>query len=504
MTSRLEHGLGTVNRQILRAGASITVGNLFVSAANLTRDISVAKSVGTSAMADGLFLAMLLPVFLATVAGDSLRGVVVPYLQKARSLGGPNEFSQRTTALFFQSSFWIAFLVILVGAFAPAFGSFLAWRNPNVSSRDVSEYLLMAVPMFGIVTFAAVLDGPLQILGRNLLPRAARVAPPLGFAIGVMAAPSGVSIGWGFIGGGIGALAQLALAIAIGRRSGALSVHDGCADRMDIDVSLARQFCYLFAACSIAYVGPLIDQWMAGFLEPGAVSKLAYANRIALGFASLTIGAIGPALLPAFGQLIAAGEHQLASQKFIEFAKLALWLGVALTLIIWSSAKPLIGWVFERGTFTASDTAAVADILGWSSLQLLPLMLGTGASALLSATGQNRVFVPITFAVAVTNALGNLVLMQLMGVAGIALATGIAYVISFVLLAVALYQRKYVCVTGSFVLQAVFALCVGITVALVLARFDLTLDRDCTPQQLIAVLASTLVFVIGAGICTRQ
>lgn len=104
--------------------------------------------------------------------------------------------------------------------------------------------------------------------------------------------------------------------------------------------------------------------------QPGAVSQLYYADRLyELPLAIVGI-AIGVVLLPDVSRQLRAGNHEgvLNSQnRSLEFAMLlTVPAAVALAVV----PIPIIKVLFERGAFTAADTAATAAVLSVFALGL--------------------------------------------------------------------------------------------------------------------------------------
>ena len=104
--------------------------------------------------------------------------------------------------------------------------------------------------------------------------------------------------------------------------------------------------------------------------EPGAVSQLYYADRLyELPLAIVGI-AIGVVLLPDVSRQLRAGNHEgvLDSQnRSLEFAMLlTVPAAVALAVV----PIPIVKVLFERGAFTAADTANTAAVLSVFALGL--------------------------------------------------------------------------------------------------------------------------------------
>jgi putative peptidoglycan lipid II flippase len=104
--------------------------------------------------------------------------------------------------------------------------------------------------------------------------------------------------------------------------------------------------------------------------EPGAVSQLYYADRLyELPLAIVGI-AIGVVLLPDVARQLRAGNHaavQDSQNRSLEFAMLlTVPAAVALAVV----PTPIVKVLFERGAFTAADTANTAAVLAVFALGL--------------------------------------------------------------------------------------------------------------------------------------
>jgi putative peptidoglycan lipid II flippase len=101
----------------------------------------------------------------------------------------------------------------------------------------------------------------------------------------------------------------------------------------------------------------------------------------------------------------------------------------------------MIDLLFERGAFTAQDTRQVAQAQAYYLLQIPFFMLGILGVRLISAAAKNIVLMKIAAVGLPLNIALNYMLMQRMGVAGIALSTTFVYVSSAALMFTFLHNR---------------------------------------------------------------
>lgn len=113
----------------------------------------------------------------------------------------------------------------------------------------------------------------------------------------------------------------------------------------------------------------LIDQFYAAGLEEGALSSLNYANRVLALILGLGATAIGRVTLPVFSEML---PQDIVGMRRItlHWAMLMFVSGIVGLLVGWLLSPWGVALLFERGSFTASDTRAVTMLLRYSILQM--------------------------------------------------------------------------------------------------------------------------------------
>jgi peptidoglycan biosynthesis protein MviN/MurJ (putative lipid II flippase) len=126
---------------------------------------------------------------------------------------------------------------------------------------------------------------------------------------------------------------------------------------------------------AIASLSVIVDQVLAARVGAGAASSLSYANRVMA--LLLGIGAVGisRATLHVFSEVQQRGASPLW-RLAARWAAIGCAAGTAVALACWLAAPLLIALLFERGAFTAADTAAVSHLLRIYTAQL-PFYFGT-------------------------------------------------------------------------------------------------------------------------------
>ena len=181
----------------------------------------------------------------------------------------------------------------------------------------------------------------------------------------------------------------------------------------------------------------LVDQSMAAMLPPGSVSALSYGSKIValmLGIGSL---ALSTAIFPYFSRVVAANDWTGMRHTLKTYSGLVLVVTVPITLILICFSESIVRLLFERGAFTEGDTYLVSQIQMLYSYQVPFYVLGVIIVRLISSLKANALLMWGAVISFFLNVILNYVLMQRLGVSGIALSTSVVYCLSFCYL---LYQ----------------------------------------------------------------
>lgn len=170
----------------------------------------------------------------------------------------------------------------------------------------------------------------------------------------------------------------------------------------------------------------IIDQFYAVGLGTGSIATLGYANRILALILGLAAVAVSRATLPIFSQARPAGAgdiHGVATY----WARMMFMVGIAVMAISWGLAPWAVKLLFEHGQFSSRDTAIVAQVLRYS-LPQLPFYFS--CMVLVSYALSQRRYTLIFWSGVLGCAgkiVGNLLLVPLLGINGIALGAIVVY-----------------------------------------------------------------------------
>jgi len=349
-----------------------TVGSATASSRVLgfIRDIFIAAALGTGPVADAYFVAQRLPnLFRRLFAEGAFASAFVPLFTKSHKGEGP------AAALLFaeESLAGLAALLLVITVVAEVGMVWLTFGLAPGFASDPAKFDLavllgrISFPYLFLISIVSLLSGALNGIGKfaaaafspsllNAVLIAALIFIYFSGEIGTDAA--GI---WLTASITIGGVIQLLVLWWVCRRAG-----------LKMQLRLPRwtpglkRLTWLagpsILAGGVTQINIVVGTIIAS-LEPGAVSWLYYADRLyqlPLGIVGIAVGIV---LLPDLASALQAKRQDLvdhAQNRAIEFAA-ALTLPATVALFV--IPTPIIAVLFQRGAFTAADTAATAPAL---------------------------------------------------------------------------------------------------------------------------------------------
>lgn len=402
------------------------------------RDIMIAAFMGAGPVAEAFLIAFALPnMFRRFFAEGAFNTAFVPLFSK-KVEGGEDAESFAQDAFSGLASILIVLTLIaqlampwLVLAMAGGFAGDERFQLAVDFGRIAFVYILF-------ISLAALFSGMLNATGRFAAAAAAPILLNI-ILVGAMfwvswSTPDGKmttlldpseaygrALAWGVPLAGI---AQMALVWFAVRRAG-FSIRPRL-PRLTPDMrKLALIALPAMLAGGVVQVNLLVGRQVASFFD-GAIAWLSYADRLyqlPLGVVGIAIGIV---LLPDLSRRLraddtAGGRHALS--RAAELA-MALTLPAAVALIV--IPVPLISVLFQRGAFTADDTAATALALTVYALGLPAFVLQKVLQPIYFAREDTKRPFQYALVAMVVNAVVAIGLASAIGFLGAAIATTVA------------------------------------------------------------------------------
>ncbi|MGV6840026.1 MAG: murein biosynthesis integral membrane protein MurJ [Planktomarina sp.] len=340
----------------LTVGAWTLLSRIF----GFARDIMIAALLGSAPVAEAFFLAFSLPnLFRRFFAEGAFNMAFVPMFSKKLESGDGAEdfardaFSGMTLLLAVFSAITMAAMPALVWVMASGFYG-------DTRFDLTVEFGRIAFPYILFISLAALASGVLNAAGRFA---AAAAAPVLLNVLFIGAMGAALVIGWD-IGTTLAwtvpfaGAAQLALVWSAAKRAG-FALHLKWPRLTPELKRLAIIAAPAALAGGVVQINLLIGRNVASYFE-GANAWLYYADRLyqlPLGVVGIAIGIV---LLPDLSRKLQAADAQGGQNAFNRAAEISLALTIPCAVALAVIPGPLISVLFERGSFTAADTAATA------------------------------------------------------------------------------------------------------------------------------------------------
>ncbi|MEV5881761.1 lipid II flippase MurJ [Streptomyces sp. NPDC052020] len=363
------------SRRFLARAALLTAAlSVAASVLGLARDQALARLFGAGSETDAFLVAWTVPEFAATLLiEDGLAFALIPMFSLAlsrRARGAPGDpVRTLVTTTLPRLAFAFATVAALAVVFAPQLVRALAPGLPgHALAVECTRLTATCVLSFGLAGYCSA---ALRAHRRFLAPAAIYVAYntgiitamfTLGGRLGVRSAAVGVAAG-----GCLMAAAQLPSLLRRLRRDDAgrpEAADDGaCPPALALFATVL-----LFALCRQSQV--LIERFLAAGLPAGAISHLNYAQKVAQIPMTLSL-MLCTVTFPVVARALADGDTARARarvERDVALAACVVLLGAA---VVVACAPQIVGLLFQRGAFTASDTAATAGVMRVYALGLL-------------------------------------------------------------------------------------------------------------------------------------
>ena len=418
--SRLRPNWQSASGQILRAAATVGAWLIISRLVQMARELVLAAQFGTGTELDALVLAFALVSFAGMLLGGAFGPAFIPeYVRAIQARDEPY-----ADLLLRQATGWglsrIVLITLLVAASVPA----VPLLFPLADAQLLCTLAFVLLPLLPLTAMRQAIAAVLNARNRYALPTGAMaITPGVTIAVLLLQPPEW---GVGGLAGGmvVGMLLEVLITSLALRRMHPHLWPRRLAGEPDSPIRrVIQQYRHLLVGTSLWATAPLVDSAMAAQLGDGAASTLRFSVNLTSAFIGLGAAALSIAVLPSFSRLV-AGESPALLRRTTRNAVL-----MALTRLL-----------YERGAFTAADTAAVSAAHRLCALQIPFYTVGVVLTRLLQSLQRNALVARIAVGNFFVNIGANLLFMHYLGVAGITLATSVVYALACTVLGVVAWR----------------------------------------------------------------
>jgi putative peptidoglycan lipid II flippase len=426
-------GRQSVNCRIFRAAVIVTLAGTLVKVVATAKEFVVAGAFGRSDAMDAFLIAFLLPGLLVNLFSESMNQALIPTLVKVREADGAAKAQELLSSA-------MAWTVMLLAGGSVAMGLAARLFFPLVAPHFSAGKLLLTEELFygllPVVLIAGIASNCTAVLNtfeRFAWPALAPMAWPLAVILGAWLLGPLVGI-WALVYANVaGALVHALMMMWMMQTHGYrfdLRWHGATEAVREV----AGQYGPILLSGLVASSGLLVDQGMAAALPSGSVSTLVYANRFVSVVLNLLAGAIATAVTPYFSQLVARREWDACRRTINTYVRMTALISVPVAVAMIFGSHLLVRLTYQHGAFGPQDTAAVAPVQAMYAIQLPFYIVSRVFYRYLVAIRRTSLILYCGIINLILDVILNLLFMRWYGVAGIALATSVWTVSTFVFL----------------------------------------------------------------------
>jgi putative peptidoglycan lipid II flippase len=483
-----------------------TVGGatLLSRALAFLRDMAIAAVLGAGPLADALFVAMQLPnLFRRLLQEGALNAAFVPLWLRRRQEGGERAARRFSEDILGTLGAMLAAVAVLGVLFAPALVAALAPGFTDERALFAIAFLRLTAPYLAIVGLIAVMAATLNAAGRV---GAAAYAPAI-FNVVMITAAAGLAIGGfgnaavaGVVLAGSVVVAGLFQLLTVGVAT--IRLPDGPRlPQLSASPDVRRFFRMMLPGVIAAGIPQLtlIAGTIVASSSPSAVSWLTYAYRLyelPLGVVAVAIASV---MTPAIAAQVRADDRAAFASSQARAFELAVGLALPAALGLVLLAEPIVAALFERGAFSARDSAAVAGALAAIAIGIPGHALEKVLAAISFAHEDTRTPMLTALVGLAASAASAVVLFPHYGHIGIAVAISACGFVSATLLGIALLRRAWLTIDAAFWRRTALILVATALMGGAVAGLR-TLLAPVPSGSMASLVTMTIMVVAGLGV----
>lgn len=452
---------------LVKSGLVIVLSTSISRVLGLVRELLLASVFGTTVTADAINTALKLPNLFRRIFGEgALSAVFIPIYSSEL------EVSKIKAKKFADEifSFLVLVLTIITVIMQIYMSELMLLLAPGFVSN--SEKFLLTVslcqitmPYMLFISTAALIGGVLnshkKFTAFAIMPVILNIAIVIGTIFPANLINKADIVAWSIA---LGGLAQFLFMYFVAYKN-----------NIKLKITLSKnptENCKTFfknmlpatLSSGVVQLNLFISQSIASFVS-GAISILAYADRIyQLPLAIIGI-CFGTILLPTLSSLIRKGEHDKVRELQTDALKLSLFLSLPCTAGIIALAFPIIHIIYERGAFLPEDSFRTAEALIAFALGLPAYIIAKVLTPIFFANMDVKTPFRITVLTIISNIILNLILVKPLEHIGIALGTSISSWINIILTVYYLRKNKIRILSSTIKLFALKSILASIIMA---------------------------------------
>ena len=403
------------------------------------RDIVLAQTFGAGEITDAYLTALNIPVVLFDGISAALGTTFIPIYFKIKSSKGQEEVNKFTSNIL-NIVIIISLIFVLLGViFAPYIVKIFAVGfkgdvfDLTVNYSKILIFSMVFIAINGLVSSYLVASGNVYISGAITIP----------FNIFVIIAIIFASVTESYVmvyGTLIAYIAQLLFQLP-------LLIKKGYKHRLTVNLrdENIRQILFLvipvFIGSYINQINAVVNRTLASTLDSGSITALNYANKLNMFAVGVIAVAISTIMYPILSKLASEGNKKLFKINISKSINMIVIIMLPIMVVMTTFSKEIVKVLFEEGSFNSHDTYLTSTALFFYSIGILAYGLKELLAKSFYSLQDTKTPVRNATISVVINIVFSIILVNIMGIGGLALASSISATVTTMLLLISLRKK---------------------------------------------------------------
>ena len=403
------------------------------------RDIVLAQTFGAGEITDAYLTALNIPVVLFDGISAALGTTFIPIYFKIKSSKGQEEVNKFTSNIL-NIVILVSLVFVLLGViFAPYIVKIFAVGfkgdvfDLTVNYSKILIFSMVFIAINGLVSSYLVASGNVYISGAITIP----------FNIFVIIAIIFASVTESYVmvyGTLIAYIAQLLFQLP-------LLIKKGYKHRLTVNLrdENIRQILFLvipvFIGSYINQINAVVNRTLASTLDSGSITALNYANKLNMFAVGVIAVAISTIMYPILSKLASEGNKKLFKINISKSINMIVIIMLPIMVVMTTFSKEIVKVLFEEGSFNSHDTYLTSTALFFYSIGILAYGLKELLAKSFYSLQDTKTPVRNATISVVINIVFSIILVNIMGIGGLALASSISDTVTTMLLLISLRKK---------------------------------------------------------------
>lgn len=403
------------------------------------RDIVLAQTFGAGEITDAYLTALNIPVVLFDGISAALGTTFIPIYFKVKSSKGQDEVNKFTSNIL-NIVILISLVFVLLGViFTPYIVKIFAVGfkeevfDLTVNYSKILIFSMVFIAINGLVSSYLVASGNVYISGAITIP----------FNIFIIIAIIFASVTESYVmvyGTLIAYIAQLLFQLP-------LLIKKGYKYRLTVNLrdENIRQILFLvipvFLGSYINQINAVVNRTLASTLDSGSITALNYANKLNMFAVGVIAVAISTIMYPILSKLASEGDKELFKIKLSKSINIIVIIMLPIMVVMTTFSTEIVKVLFEEGPFNSHDTYLTSTALFFYSIGILAYGLKELLAKSFYSLQDTKTPVRNATISVVINIVFSIILANIMGIGGLALASSISATATTMLLLISLRKK---------------------------------------------------------------